>query len=72
MAHDLQDNKDVALKIMASGLEDREIPIQDKILRDVADASHLVTNQATFLLSGDPKHRAIVLPLMCLCLDYLS
>lgn len=59
MAHDLQDSKDVALKIMASGWEDREIAIQDEIVRMVPDTSRLVTYQDTFLLPEDPQDRVI-------------
>lgn len=62
MTHDLQEKKDVALKIMISGQKDREIHIQDEILRTVPDTSHLVTYLRTFLLSGNNKHRVLVLP----------
>lgn len=72
MAHDLQDSKDVALKIMASGWEDRKIAIQDEITRTVSDTSRLVMYKDTFLLPEDPKHRVIVLPLMGPCLTPIS
>ena len=73
MAHDLQDRRDVALKVMASGWEDSsEIRIQDEILRDVQDTSHLVTYLTTFLLPGHQNechnHRVLVFPLMGQCL----
>ncbi|KAM5433914.1 hypothetical protein MferCBS31731_006921 [Microsporum ferrugineum] len=66
MAHDLQDKKDVALKIMSSGeWGDIETRIQDEILQRVQDTSHLVTYLATFLLPGNNcYHRVLVLPLM--------
>lgn len=66
MAHDLQKKKDVALKILCSGnLGDNEVRMQDEILRNVQDTSHLVIYLATFMLSGtESRHRVIVFPLL--------
>ncbi|PGH13958.1 serine/threonine protein kinase [Helicocarpus griseus UAMH5409] len=71
MAHDLQERKDVALKVMISGQEDGEICIQDLILQTVPDTSHLVTYLTTFLLPGT-NHRVLVFPLRGPCLDYIT
>lgn len=71
MAHDLQDKRDVALKVMSSGeLGENEIGMQNEILQSVQDTSDLVTYLATFLLPGkECHHRVLVFPLMgpCLC-----
>ncbi|KAH8429770.1 uncharacterized protein LDX57_007442 [Aspergillus melleus] len=66
MAHDLRDNRDVALKIMLAGDSgDDEIRIQDEIVHNVRDVSHLITYLDTFLLPGDGcQHRAQVFPLV--------
>ncbi|CAI7583689.1 unnamed protein product [Penicillium glandicola] len=70
MAHDLQEKKDVALKVMALGdWGDNEKHIQDEIIRNVQDTSHLVTYLATFLLPGKKgHHRVLVFPLMGPCI----
>ncbi|QKX63966.1 uncharacterized protein TRUGW13939_11139 [Talaromyces rugulosus] len=52
MAHDLQKKRDVALKILCAGsLGDNEARMQDEILQNVQDTSHLVTYLGSFLLS---------------------
>jgi hypothetical protein len=51
MAHDLQDKRDVALKVMSLGeYGEHESRIQSEILRSVPDTSHLATYLATFPL----------------------
>ncbi|KAK2805517.1 hypothetical protein FQN50_006141 [Emmonsiellopsis sp. PD_5] len=71
MAFDLQEKRDVALKVMASGpLGDNELHMQNEILQTVKDASHLVTYIATFLLPGRKQHRVLVYPLRGPCLCY--
>lgn len=73
MAHDLQEKRDVALKVMcAGGWGERELLVQDQILQSVQDTSHLVTYIATFLLPGQKyHHRVFVFPLLGPCLDSL-
>lgn len=71
MAHDLQERKDVALKVMISGQGDKEIRIQNEILQTVPDTSHLVTYLTTFLLPGKNSHRVLVFPLKGLCLNHI-
>lgn len=72
MAHDLQDQRDVALKVMAIGeWGDNETRIQDEIIQNVQDTSHLITYSATFLLSrpgNKSHHRVLVCPLMGPCI----
>ena len=71
MAHDLQEKREVALKVMGLGKwGDSEILMQDKIIQDVQDTSHLMTYLATFMIprSEGQQHRVIVLPLMGPCL----
>ncbi|KAB8249066.1 kinase-like domain-containing protein [Aspergillus flavus] len=54
-------------------LSSHEVLIQDKIIQDAQDTSHLVTYLATFLLPrpGDNGHRRVlVLPLMGPCLSW--
>ncbi|TVY85935.1 Serine/threonine-protein kinase [Lachnellula willkommii] len=79
MAHDMQHQKDVALKIMIPGEKgEYEYQMQNEIIQNVRDISHLVTHQGSFLLSGQRKlgqeggyyHRVLVLPLLCPSLDY--
>mgnify|MGYP001657832168 CR=1 FL=1 len=72
MAYDLQDETDVALKVMCSGESgDSEISIHDEINRNVQDPSHLVTYLATFLLPGNEcDHRVLVLPLRGPSMDF--
>lgn len=64
MAHDLQDNRDVALKVLALGeWGDHELCMQNEITQNVQDTSHLVTYITTFLLPGDNcHHRVFVFP----------
>lgn len=69
MAHDLQEKKDVAVKVMASEQGDKEIRIQDEILQTVPDISRFVTYLATFLLPGNNSHRVLVFPLRGPCLN---
>lgn len=74
MAHDLQDKRDVALKVMSlrTKFAENELRIQDEILRKVQDTSRLVTYLTTFLLSRDGnegQHRVLVYPLVGPCLD---
>ncbi|KAE8141648.1 kinase-like protein [Aspergillus pseudotamarii] len=71
MAHDLQDKRDVALKVMATGeWTDNEFHMQNEIIQNVQDTSHLVTYLDTFLLPGNGcHHRALVFPLMGPCLN---
>ncbi|KAJ5977531.1 hypothetical protein N7501_000873 [Penicillium viridicatum] len=66
MAFDLQDKRDVALKVMA--LEkwgDNETRIQDEIIKTVQDTSRLVIYTETFFLPRDDKsyHRVLVFPM---------
>ena len=71
MAHDLQDKRDVALKVMSLGeWGDNEVRIQNEVVQNVQDYSHLVICSATFLLHRNKGyHRVQVLPLIgpCLC-----
>lgn len=74
MAHDLQDKRDVAVKVMTPGdWADAELHAQETIIQNVQDTSHLVTYLDTFQLPGikNRLHRALVLPLMGPCLDYI-
>ncbi|OJD14721.1 serine/threonine protein kinase [Blastomyces percursus] len=71
MARDLQDKRDVALKIMAAGpWGENELRMQNEILRTTKDTSRLVTYLATFLLPGNNQHRVLVYPLRGPCLSY--
>lgn len=74
MAHDLHDKKDIALKVMASGeWADNEICMQNEIIQNVQDISHIVTYLAAFLLPGNGcHHRVLVYPLMGPCLNSLT
>ncbi|CAP93383.1 putative serine/threonine-protein kinase clkA [Penicillium chrysogenum] len=66
MAFDMQDKRDVALKIMALGKwGDNETRIQDKIIKTVQDTPRLVIYTATFFLPRDDKsyHRVLVFPI---------
>ena len=57
MARDLQSDRDVALKVTSSGeYGENEIQMQDIIIQNVQDASHLVTCLSTFQLPGDKCH----------------
>ncbi|CDM30764.1 hypothetical protein DTO013E5_588 [Penicillium roqueforti] len=65
MAFDLQDKRNVALKVMALGQwGDNETRIQDEIIKTVQDTSRLVIYTATFFLPRDDKscHRVLVFP----------
>ena len=69
MARDTQLNRDVALKVMASGnLGENEYRMQT-VIGNIQDSSGLVTSQRTFLLRGDKcDHRVLVFPLRGQCL----
>ncbi|KAJ6183719.1 hypothetical protein N7519_005020 [Penicillium mononematosum] len=73
MALDLRDRENVALKVMMTPGEwgENEIRIQDEIIKNVHDTSHLVIYIATFFLPRDngSRHRVLVYPLMGLCID---
>lgn len=71
MAHDLQDKRDVALKVMALGeWSENELYMQDEIIQNIQDTSHLVTYLATFLIPGNNcHHRVLVFPVMGPCLN---
>ncbi|RAH56350.1 kinase domain-containing protein [Aspergillus piperis CBS 112811] len=71
MALDLQENKDVAVKVLCTGdYGGIELRIQDEIVQSVQDRSHLVTYSDTFILKGsEGHHRVMVFPLMGPCLD---
>lgn len=65
MAHDLQDKRDVALKVLVSSKSgEHEIQMHDEIQWSVQDTSRLVMYLETFtLLRGDGcNHRVLVLP----------
>ncbi|CAG8211573.1 unnamed protein product [Penicillium olsonii] len=65
MAFDLQDKKDVALKVMALGKwGDNETRIQDEIIETVQNTSGLVIYTETFFLRRDDEseHRVLVFP----------
>lgn len=72
MAHDFQDKRDVALKIMSLGeWGEHETRMQNEVLQNVQDTSHLVTYLETFLLPGNGLNchrRVFVFPLMGQCL----
>ena len=77
MAFDLQDKREVALKVMALGKwADNETRIQDEILQtvDLLDTSHLVIYSATFLIPRDDNrcHRVLVFPMKGPSIDTLS
>ena len=68
MAFDLQDKKNVALKVMALGeWGDNETRIQDEIIKTipVQDTSRLVMYTTTFFLPRDDEscHRVLVFPM---------
>lgn len=73
MAHDLQENRDVALKIMCAGeCGDHETRIQDEIVRSMSppDASQFVTYLTIFSLQGNGCHHKVqVFPIMGPSLD---
>lgn len=76
MAHDFQEKRDVALKVICLGdWAETEVCMHDKISQDVQDTSHLVTLLGTFLLprpAGDNRHhRVSVFHLMGPCLSSL-
>lgn len=74
MARDLENRRDVALKVMALGdYGEHEYRMQEEILHDVHDTSHLVTYLASFFLHGDESdHRVLVFPLRGECLYDLN
>ncbi|KAJ5209341.1 hypothetical protein N7449_003720 [Penicillium cf. viridicatum] len=62
MAHDLQHRRDAALKVMSFGdWGENEYRMQEEILQNVQDTSHLLTYLGTFLLPGN-QHRVLVFP----------
>ncbi|CAI7630159.1 unnamed protein product [Penicillium glandicola] len=73
MALDLRDNKNVALKVMMSPGEwcENEIRIQDEIIKNVQDTSHLVIYTAAFFLlrNNGSQQRVLVYPLTGPCID---
>ncbi|KAL2813008.1 kinase-like domain-containing protein [Aspergillus granulosus] len=73
MARDLEDKRDVALKVMCLGeYAEHEARIQEQIIRNVQDTSHLVTYLTTFELprgDGGGCHKVLVLPLMGPCVS---
>ncbi|KAJ6138827.1 hypothetical protein N7471_005313 [Penicillium samsonianum] len=69
MAHDLHDKRDVALKVMSLGdWGENEYRMQNEILQNVQDTSHLVMYLGTFLIPGN-EHRVLVFPLMGQCIS---
>ena len=64
MAHDINKNRDVALKIMIPGEEaEYELSMQNEIMRTVQDTSGLLTYKDTFLIRGYyGNHRVLVFP----------
>jgi serine/threonine protein kinase len=67
MVYDMQEKKDVALKILTSGRDgDREIFAQNEIIRRAHDRSNLVIYHSTFQLRGpnNDLHGVLVLPLI--------
>lgn len=71
MAHDINKNKDVALKIMVSGDDaEYELSMHNKIMQTVQDTSRLLTYKDTFVIRnyhGD--HRVLVFPVRGPCLN---
>ncbi|KAN0070890.1 CMGC kinase [Elaphomyces granulatus] len=68
LARDIQEEKDVALKIIISsgGVGEYEYKMQKEILRTVQDTSNLLTCLKTFLLPGRHRninHRVLVFPM---------
>ncbi|KAJ6036100.1 hypothetical protein N7540_000379, partial [Penicillium herquei] len=66
MAFDLQEKKNVALKVMALGQwADNEVRIQDEIIKSVQDMSHMVLYTEAFLVPRDDQsyHRVLVFPM---------
>lgn len=69
MANDLHDKRDVALKVMSLGdWGENEYRMQNEILQNVQDTSHLVMYLGTFLIPGN-EHRVLVFPLMGPCIS---
>ncbi|KAJ5384136.1 hypothetical protein N7517_002047 [Penicillium concentricum] len=72
MAHDLQEKREVALKVMGLGdWGENEYRMQGEIRQNVQDTSHLVLPLGTFFLPEN-KHRVLVLPLMGPCIDPIA
>lgn len=66
LAHDIQQNKAMALKVAISGQEgEHERAMQDEIIRTVRDTSNLVTYRAVFRYPGQrgDYHTVFVFPL---------
>ncbi|KAJ5563949.1 hypothetical protein N7513_000191 [Penicillium frequentans] len=76
MAHDIEGKRDVALKVLSSGeWGENELRIQDEILKNVKDTTHIATYLSTFLLPTNiesHRHRVLVFPLLCPCVDLAS
>jgi hypothetical protein len=78
LAHDIQKQKDVALKIMIHGNPgEDEYNMQQEIIRTVQDTSNLLTCLTTFSLTGpNGDHRVLVFPVwgpsLCSCLREMS
>ncbi|KAL3481906.1 kinase-like domain-containing protein [Aspergillus californicus] len=76
MARDLQDERDIAIKVMCLGAyAEHESRMQDKISNNVMDTSHLVMALDTFMIEHEVpgedarQHKVLVLPLLGPCLD---
>lgn len=75
MAYDLQEKKDVALKVMSlGGWDENEARVQAEIEKHVKDTTHLVMYQDMFQLTrGDKEdtcHTVLVLPLKGPCISW--
>ncbi len=61
LAHDIQQNASVALKILTRGeAGEKERRVQDTIIESVKDSSKLITYQATFYLVGNKGNNHLV------------
>ena len=72
LAHDVQENKAVALKVSVSGQRgEYELAMQNVIIQTVRDTSNLVTYQAVFSLRGrqGSQHTVFVFPVRGPSLD---
>ncbi|KAL4958663.1 uncharacterized protein BDV14DRAFT_31854 [Aspergillus stella-maris] len=76
MAHDLQSDQDVALKVMtANGWADNQVRMQDIIRQFVTDQSHLVIYLDKFTLQCEKnyfQHLIIVMLLLGPCLGWYT
>ncbi|KAI8944767.1 kinase-like domain-containing protein [Xylaria longipes] len=67
MAHDIQNDKAVALKTLVSGKDgEAEFLAQSTVCRIVGSAPHIVTYRSTFEVSGrgSGRHHVLVMPLL--------